>query len=406
MLSFKKRTIEGVRDLPGNRYAPEPLPAIRVYTPTSTVSLQIAAKYHTEIARMTRDRITAVLAIAMPCSVVTLLAFVAASFAADCWLAPNNRYAELFSATRLFSATSTSSQPPDSSGALPQRGPVSPSQTNQRGGRNRGDGIRMGGGGGVGPGDNGGGPGGEPQSVRADYPQWEIEKPFRKDVFTFVRIQYDSLGGRGGFGGWRNDYPDCDWNFSVRLQQLTTMKVDPNGRTLRLTEPELFNYPFVFMTNMGSMNLSNEEQLALRNYLLQGGFLMADDFWAASEWRHIRTEMKRVLPDREPEELNLNHEIFHLVYNFAQLPQVPSIRAWQRGLTYEDWHGPYDNDDTSPHFWGYYDDNRRLIALFCHNNDVADGWEREGEEIEYFQRYSLKYSYPFGINIITYAMTH
>ena len=252
-----------------------------------------------------------------------------------------------------------------------------------------------------------GGGRGQSQSVRADYPEWAIDPGFRQDVFTFVRIEFRSSGGREGRGGgWRNDYPDCDWNFSFRLQQLTTLKVDPNGKTMRLTEPQLFDFPFIFMTNMGAMALDSTEQKALRNYLLQGGFLMADDFWADAEWKHIREEMKQVFPDREPIELSLDHEIFHMVYDLAKLPQVPSIRAWQRGMTYEDWHGPFERDDTSPHFFGYFDDQHRLIALFCHNNDVADGWEREGEEIEYFQEYSLKCSYPFGINIITYAMTH
>jgi hypothetical protein len=253
----------------------------------------------------------------------------------------------------------------------------------------------------------------ETMSQRSEYPQWKIDPGFERDVFTFVRIEYSSGrggqygGGRGGsFGGWRNDYPDCDWNFSVRLQQLTSMKVDPNGRVIRLTDPTLFGYPFIFMTNMGGMSLDESEQLALRRYLLNGGFLMADDFWAAAEWRHIRDEMTHVFPDREPVELNLSHEIFHMVYDLAKLPQVPSIRAWQRGMTYEDWHGAFEGGDTTPHFWGYYDDNQRLIALFCHNNDVADGWEREGEDIEYFKEYSLKCSYPFGVNIVTYAMTH
>ena len=175
---------------------------------------------------------------------------------------------------------------------------------------------------------------------------------------------------------------------------------------MRLSEPQLFDFPFIFMTNMGAMALDSTEQKALRNYLLQGGFLMADDFWAAAEWKHIREEMKQVFPDREPIELSLDHEIFHMVYDLAKLPQVPSIHAWKRGMTYEDWHGPFERDDTSPHFFGYFDDQQRLIALFCHNNDVADGWERDGEDPEYFQEYSMKCSYPFGINIITYAMTH
>jgi hypothetical protein len=187
---------------------------------------------------------------------------------------------------------------------------------------------------------------------------------------------------------------------------LTSLKVHPDGKVIRLTDDELLNYPFVFMTNLGSMSLSEIEQNRLREYLLKGGFLMADDFWAAQEWSHIRFVMQQIFPDRKPIELTLEHPIFHTVYDLDALPQVPSIRAWKRGLSYEDWHGPYENGDTSPHFWGYFDDNGRLMALFCHNNDIADGWEREGEEIEFFKNYSVKWSYPFGINVVTYAMSN
>ena len=60
---------------------------------------------------------------------------------------------------------------------------------------------------------------------RNGVPQWEIDKDFRHDVFTFARLRYDSAYRRGG--GWRTDYPDSDLNFSFRLQQLTSLQVDP-----------------------------------------------------------------------------------------------------------------------------------------------------------------------------------
>ena len=73
---------------------------------------------------------------------------------------------------------------------------------------------------------------------RSEYPVWELPAPFEHDCFTFVRIQYDSIGGGGrGGGGWSNDFPDCDWNFSYRLQQLTSMQVDPKRESLASDRP-------------------------------------------------------------------------------------------------------------------------------------------------------------------------
>ncbi len=234
---------------------------------------------------------------------------------------------------------------------------------------------------------------------------WKVDPAFSNDCFTFARIQFDSVGGSRPGGGWSNDYPDCDWNFSYRLQELTSMQVDPNGRVLRLTDPELYDYPFIFMSNVQRMYLSTEEAACLRKYLLNGGFLMADDFWTPAAWRHVKREMTKVVPNREPRELTLDHEIFHLVYDLKEMPRVPSIFAWQQGHMFEYWHGDPEGDE-DPHFQGYFDDNGRLMALFCHNNDIGDGWEREGENRKFFEDFSVKVSYPLGINIVTYAMTH
>jgi len=242
---------------------------------------------------------------------------------------------------------------------------------------------------------------------RSQYPQWELEPEFEEDCFTFVRIRFDSYGGRGrGGGSWANDFPDSDWNFSYRLQQLTSLQVDPNGKVLRLTDDELFDYPFIFMSNVQGISLSRAEEEALAAYLRGGGFLMADDFWSPSAWEHVKQVMKQVLPNCEPRELTIDHEIFHNVYNFETIPRVLSIRAWERGLDYEDWHPWNGSMDRGPHFQGYFDEQGRMMALFCHNSDVGDGWEREGENHEFFRDFSVKVSYPLGINIITYAMTH
>ena len=109
--------------------------------------------------------------------------------------------------------------------------------------------------------------------------------------------------------------------------------------------------------------------------------MMADDFWAPESWKHVYREMKRVFPELEPRELSRDHEIFNIVYEIQGVPQGPRIFAWNQGSTFEYWHGDPQGDE-APHFWGFFDQNDRLMALLCHNNDIGDGWEREGESVE------------------------
>ncbi len=140
---------------------------------------------------------------------------------------------------------------------------------------------------------------------------------------------------------------------------------------------------------------------------MNGGFLMVDDFWGDDELQNFLDQMKaHVFPEDkyEPKELPLDHPIFQIVYRLKERPQVPSIHAWYgSGMTYEWNHGGNTRD---VHYRGISDDKDRLMAIICHNTDLGDGWEREGENEEYFHEFSEKKSYPLGINIVTYAMTH
>jgi len=244
---------------------------------------------------------------------------------------------------------------------------------------------------------------------------WESAEPapFPTNAFTFCRIQYDSYGGgRRSWSKWRVDYPDSDYNFSLRLSQLTSIEVSrhPDGRIrhdiVRLDDPALRHYPFIYMVEVGSIMLSQAEVEGLRNYLLRGGFLMVDDFWGEEEWANWSYEFDRVLPPEEyPRfEIPLDHPIYHMVFELDEVPQVPALDNFLRtGLSYE---RPWEPGTDTPHIWGVNDKEGRLMAVICHNTDYGDGWEREGLSKEYFQRFSVKKAYPIGINIIVYAMTH
>ena len=240
------------------------------------------------------------------------------------------------------------------------------------------------------------------------HPQMGRKEPlqFEPNKFTFCRIQYNS-GGRGW--GWATDYPESDFNFSLRLSQLTTIEVnrDEHGEiqyvSLPLTDPELFNYPWVYMLEVGSLYFNDEEAHWLREYLLRGGFLFVDDFWGVREWQNWVYEISKVFPPNEYPmfEIPIDHEIFRCVFTLNEMPQIPSINRWMgSGVT---WERP---DAKEAKLWGIKDKKGRLMVVVAHNTDLGDGWEREGESKEYFEEFSAKKAYPLGINIVVYAMTH
>ena len=247
-------------------------------------------------------------------------------------------------------------------------------------------------------------------------PTWKLEPEFAKDVFTFARVRYSSQNprgwGRSGGGDWSTDAPDSDINFSFRLQQLTSLRTDPDGRIVELTDPVLFDFPWIYIVEPGMLDFSEEEVDALRKYLLNGGFLMVDDFWGDAQWQNFYDQIKRVFPEREPEELPMDHPIFSCVFNLGRMTknelQIPNIGDGMRsefngGITWERRWGESARD---VHIKAIFDDKRRMMAVICHNTDNGDGWEREGISRFYFHEFSEKKAYPLGINIVFYAMTH
>jgi len=253
-----------------------------------------------------------------------------------------------------------------------------------------------------------------------DTPTWKNAPGFRDNVFTFARVIFQSdpnaIPG-GDFGrrlGWWVDYPDADLNLSWRLQQLTSIRTDPDGRVLKLTDPQLTDYPLLYMEHAGYMRLSNEEVRNLRQHLTNGGALFVNDFWGEREWEGFAREIDRVLPGRAWTELTMEHPVFHSVYDL-QGPmnrlQVPTIQFWNRNFDPENPTAPRQRiyrgaGSEQMHVRALFDDQERMMIIAILNSDVSDGWERENENEVYFNQFSEKIAYPLGINIIVYLMTH
>ena len=233
-----------------------------------------------------------------------------------------------------------------------------------------------------------------------NYPEWSLPQGFERDTFTFARVRYSSMWREHN---WSIDYPDSDLNFSLRLQQLTSLKVNPTPVVVDLSDEKIFDYPFLYLIEPGGIQLFPDEVKNLRRFCENGGFLMVDDFWGIDEYTVFHDQIKQVFPNRDVEELPLSHEIFHNVYDLKEKPQIPSIGWAYDGRTYE---RRRNDSGREVHYRAIKDDDNRIMVLICHNTDLGDGWEREGENREYFEEFSMKKAYPMGINIITYAMTH
>ena len=121
--------------------------------------------------------------------------------------------------------------------------------------------------------------------------------------FHYCRAVYRMNPGGDG-GSWLTDYPLADIDLSVRLAELTKMRVgfDPGGQPqhliVQLTADELFKCPVIIMQEVGRLFLNDEDATRLRTYLLKGGFLWVDDFWGSYAWDSWATQIRKVFPPR------------------------------------------------------------------------------------------------------------
>ncbi len=246
-------------------------------------------------------------------------------------------------------------------------------------------------------------------------PDWTNPKGFEKDVFTFTRVVFKSGVDRrrGRRLGWWVDFPDADLNLSYRMQQLTSTKVDPDGRVIKLTDADLFTFPLIYMEHPGYMQLKDDEIAQLRKYFMAGGALLVIDFWSNWEWEGFEAQMNKVLPGRKWSEITIDHPIFNAIFTLKgpmNRLQVPTMQFWNRAHTPDNPVGPlqvYRGEGSEEmHLRAWYDDKGRIMILTVWNSDVSDGWEREGENDAYFHVFSEKIAYPLGVNILFYLMTH
>jgi len=174
---------------------------------------------------------------------------------------------------------------------------------------------------------------------------------------------------------------------------------------VRLTDDALFECPYLMASDVGTIGMTPEETSRLRLYLQKGGFLWVDDFWGNAAWEQWTHEFSQAMSSTEYpiEDVPLTDPIFHSMLEVTKVPQVTSIRFWRAvGGSSTSERGA---ESAVAHFRAIRDKHGRIIAVMTHNTDVSDSWEREGEDPEFFYRFSPQ-GYALGIDVLLYAMTH
>ncbi len=194
-------------------------------------------------------------------------------------------------------------------------------------------------------------------------------------------FQVAVLKYKGG-GDWYAN-PTAVPNLVAFCNQNLGTKIATDVQTVDVSDPDLYNYPFVHMTGHGNVVFTAEDVENLRNYLLGGGFLHIDDNYGIDQF--IRTEMKKVFPNLALTELPSDHPIFNQTYKFPKgLPKI------------------HEHDDSRSQAFGIVYEGR-LICLYTYETDLGDGWE--DQEVHGDTEEKRTEALRMGANIIEYVFT-
>lgn len=218
------------------------------------------------------------------------------------------------------------------------------------------------------------------------------------DVFTFVRLKY-----RGSWryqGKWDTDWPASDRNFILQLREQTNIVVSSKEKIVDINSEEIFYYPFGYMVDVKRLKFTDAEAKNLRKYLLRGGFILVDDFHGKQAWKQFNKQLKKIFPDREPEDIPISHPIFHCFYQINELMQIPGAGAARKGRTYE----RGSSGGRHVKCFGIYDDNHRLMMMINFNTDWGDAWEHAADS--FYPHKLSDMAFKMGINAVIYSLTH
>jgi Domain of unknown function (DUF4159) len=241
-----------------------------------------------------------------------------------------------------------------------------------------------------------------------EYRNFEIPQDYQiQGEWTFARLMYPPgpLDGyyprfqgdwHRGLSLWTQDYPRADRHFSLAVRRLSRVQTRSAEEPVFLEDgDEVYNWPWLYAVQVGEWGLNQAEAQIMREYLLRGGFFMADDFHGPEEWEEFQKRIKFVFPDRAIEDIDDKDPIFHTVYDLDDRVQVPGQAHLPEGSK---------NGGVGAHWRAIYDDHRRVMVAISYNSDIGDAWEY-ADDPYYPERFS-GFAIRLGVNYVVYALSH
>ena len=230
-----------------------------------------------------------------------------------------------------------------------------------------------------------------------------------KTEFAFARMMFPggwNDGYRGRFDGdwrqgltlWTQDYPRADRHFAQAVKRLTRIHVRSTEQPINLDEDEEFDFPWLYAVQVGVWGITPKQGKEMREFLLRGGFFMADDLHGTVEKKVFDDSMKLVFPERPIAEIPDGEAIFHTVYDLVDRVQMPGQAHLRAGCK------NCSEGGRGAHWQGIYDDKGRVMIAISYNSDVGDAWEYADDR--WYPEKISGVALRLGVNYVVYAMTH
>ena len=216
-------------------------------------------------------------------------------------------------------------------------------------------------------------------------------------IFVYARIRYHAFSWwREGTNEipWHHDYPDGDNMFPVSLDRLTKVHTAEQAfEIVDIDSPDLFKYPFTYLSEPGYLDLKPNDVKNLREYYDRGGFTLIDDFRGNesdnSEYENTILQLKKIFPDRELTALTPDHPIFHVVFDTEPQNMLPPYRMRNSG---------------DPRFLAITDAKGNIQVMIDFNNDMSEYWQ--ALDVGACSIHEAGTAVQLGINYGIYALTH